>query len=112
MFIDFREQRRGGERGRGGERERERGRHISHFPTVRTPTENQTCNLGMCPDWELNPQPFWCVRRCSNQLSDPARVIQIFFICQLRVLALSLLMFLDGACKSLSYTVMHMAEDS
>ena len=22
------------------------------------PTEAGTSNLGMCPDWELNPQPF------------------------------------------------------
>ena len=25
---------------------------------VFTPTEDQTCNLGICPDWESNPRPF------------------------------------------------------
>ena len=34
------------ERGKGRERDRERNI---------TPTRDQTCNLGMCPDWESNP---------------------------------------------------------
>ena len=25
---------------------------------IHTPTRDQTLNLGMCPDWESNPQPF------------------------------------------------------
>ena len=45
-----------GERGR--EREREGDKHqrvvASHVP----PTGDLACNLGMCPDWELNWQPF------------------------------------------------------
>ena len=40
MLIDFREK----------EREGEKHRSIAL-------TRDQTLNLGMCPDWELNPQP-------------------------------------------------------
>ena len=50
------------ERGREGEREGERNIDVqeirqlvaSHTP----PTEDLTCNPGMCPDWGLNPRPF------------------------------------------------------
>ena len=55
MLIDFRERRR--------ERAREREtlmweRNINGLPPVHTPTGDQTSNLGMCPDQELNPQCF------------------------------------------------------
>ena len=46
MFIDFRERERWGE----GERHQ--------LPPIHALTGDQTCNLGMCPDWELNPQHF------------------------------------------------------
>ena len=40
------------------EREREREKHqcvvASHAPATGEPAHNP----GMCPDWELNPQPF------------------------------------------------------
>ena len=43
---------------RGEEREKEGEKHqcvdASHAP----PTGDLACNLGMCPDWELNQQPF------------------------------------------------------
>ena len=44
------------ERGREGEREVEKHQCVvaSHAP----PTRDLACNLGMCPDWELNQQPF------------------------------------------------------
>ena len=48
MFIDFRE------RGRGW-RERERDidvRNIDGLPSIRARTEDQTHNLGMCPNWK------------------------------------------------------------
>ena len=46
-------------RGRGGERKKEmRERNIDWLPHVYTLTRDGTCKLGMCPDWELNPQPF------------------------------------------------------
>ena len=28
------------------------------LPPVRAPAGDRTCNLGMCPDWESNLQPF------------------------------------------------------
>ena len=33
-------------------------RNIDWLPPVHGPTRDQTCNLGMCPDWETNLQPF------------------------------------------------------
>ena len=46
---------------RGKEKERETlmwERNIDQLPPMRALTGDQTCNLGMCPDWELNLQPF------------------------------------------------------
>ena len=40
------------------ERKEQRERNICQLPSVCTLTMGQTCNLGMCPDWESNPQPF------------------------------------------------------
>ena len=57
MFTDFRGKRREGER----ERERETWmweRNMYHLPLIYTPTRDQPYTLGMCPDWELNSQPF------------------------------------------------------
>ena len=44
------------ERGREGEREGEKHQPVvaSHVP----PTGDLAWNPGMCPDWELNQQPF------------------------------------------------------
>ena len=50
MCIDWRK----GER----VREREREREMGQLPPVPAPNKNRTCNLGMCPDQESNPQPF------------------------------------------------------
>ena len=54
MFIDFTE--------RGRERVRKRDidvREKHHqLPPIGTTTEEQSCNLGMCPDWDLNSQRF------------------------------------------------------
>ena len=47
-LTDFRE-------GKGG---REKGRETSIGCLLRNPTGDQTHNLGMCPDTELNLQPF------------------------------------------------------
>ena len=49
MVIDFRE--------RGREEERQRERNIHPLPLICAPTWGWTCNPGMCPDWESNPQP-------------------------------------------------------
>ena len=51
MFIDFRD--------RGRDRERER--NIDRLPPIHVPIGDQTWNLGMCPDQELNLQPFGCM---------------------------------------------------
>ena len=40
---------------------REKHHRVASIPgpgTVHTRTGVRTCNVGMCPDWELNPQPF------------------------------------------------------
>ena len=47
MFIDFRE----------GKEEREE-RNIDQLPLTCALTTDRTCNPGMCPDRESNPQPF------------------------------------------------------
>ena len=31
-----------------------------------------------CTDWETNPQPFWCMGRCSIPLSHAARTAEHF----------------------------------
>ena len=49
------------ERGEGREKKRERNidvRNIHQLNLVHAPTGEQTCNLGMCPDWESNQRPF------------------------------------------------------
>ena len=48
MFIDLKE------------RGREKHWCEKHLllPPIHTPTRDQTRNLGMCPDWQLNSQPF------------------------------------------------------
>ena len=38
--------------------ERQKERNIYQLPPVRIPTGDRTLNLGMCPDRELNLQPF------------------------------------------------------
>ena len=38
--------------------ERERERNINQLPPYCAPTRDQTYSLGMCPDWNLNLQPF------------------------------------------------------
>ena len=48
MFIDFRE------RGRG----RERKTDNAWLPPAHTLTRDRNWSLGLCPDWELNPQPY------------------------------------------------------
>ena len=47
MYIDFREK----EKEKRRERERDRQTHIDWSPPTRVPVGDQTCNLGMCPDW-------------------------------------------------------------
>ena len=46
---------------------------IDWLPPVGSWTGARTLSLGMCPDWELNPQPF-CDGQSSNQLSHTSQV--------------------------------------
>ena len=43
---------------RGGEKEKEKDRNINVWLPLAPPTGDLACNPGMCPDWELNFQPF------------------------------------------------------
>ena len=81
FFIAFRE--------RGRERERKRGtlmweRKSDRLPLVHacTPTgiQHGPSNLGMCPDWGLNLQPFGLWDDVMTDWITPARVLCIFFI--------------------------------
>ena len=54
MLIDFRD------KGQEGEREGniKVKRNIDWLPLLCVQTRDQTSNLGMCPNYESNPQPF------------------------------------------------------
>ena len=57
-----------------------RENNIDWLPLVCALTGDWTCNIGICPDLGLNPQPFWCMGQRSNQLRHPARVVFSFCI--------------------------------
>ena len=67
---------------RDRERERDRQTDIDWLPSLCSLTGDQTCNLGMCPDGELNPRPsgVW-----DNQLSHLARVTELPVLCRLEI---------------------------
>ena len=52
-----------------GEREEEKYQWV--VASWAPPTGDLPCNLGMCPDWELNQQPFGSL----NPLSHTSRSI-------------------------------------
>ena len=58
------------EKGREGEREGEK--HQCVVASHASPTGNLACSPGMCPDWELNQQPFgsWAHTQ-STELHQP-----------------------------------------
>ena len=61
--------------GEGGGRDRQTSvweRNICWLPLIYVLTGDRTRNLGVCPDWASNLQPFWFTGRCSNQLSHLA----------------------------------------
>ena len=66
------------EGGGGGEREAERQIDIDvkekhqSVDSSRRPNQDSTHNLGVCPDWELNLQPFGVWDDVPTNLSDPA----------------------------------------
>ena len=61
------------------EEERERERNVDLLPPVHDQTGDRTDNLGMCPDWELNPQPFGVQDDAS---SNQATWLGLFFRAQ------------------------------
>ena len=64
-FIDFRE--------KEEVQQRERETDTDGLPSVHDLTRDQTCNLGVCPDWQSNRLTFGVWGQRSNQLSHPAR---------------------------------------
>ena len=58
------------ERRREGERQGEK--HPSVVVSHPSPTGNLACNLGMCPNWELNCDPLVC-RLALNPLSHTSQ---------------------------------------
>ena len=53
---------------------RKRERNISQLPTACASAGDQTCNQGMCPDEEPNPQPFGLWDNTPANWATPARV--------------------------------------
>ena len=61
------------ERGREGEKEGEKLRCV--VVSYASPTGDLACNSGMCPDWELNQQPFGLqVRTQCTGLHQPGHI--------------------------------------
>ena len=60
LFIYF-------QRGREGEREREK--HQCMVASYTLPTGDLACNPGLCPDWEQNQQPV--ALQASTQSTEP-----------------------------------------
>ena len=59
---------------------KERGRetliwekNVHSYPLMRAPTWDWTCNPGVCPDQELNPQPFGLWNDAQTNLSHNAQ---------------------------------------
>ena len=81
LFIAFRERQRVKERERETDRERERHRCERETSVgcllLCAPTLDWTQNLGMCPDWQLNPWPFGLWH--YNQLSHTCQGLKICF---------------------------------
>ena len=70
------------ERGREGERTRNINmRNIDRLPLVHAPTGDQTCNLGMCPDQELNLQPSSLQDDAPTNWARPTRM-WVYFLYQ------------------------------
>ena len=74
------------ERGKGREKERDRNIDVGEkHPSVASrmpPPGDLAHNLGMCPDWELNQQPFGL--QASAQSTEPHQPGLIFFNKQVR----------------------------
>ena len=62
-------------KGKGG---REGEKHQCVVSFYAPPTGDLAYNPGMCPDWELNQQPFGLQARCSIHSATPARATMLF----------------------------------
>ena len=65
MLIDFHL--------RKGKGERKRERNNTQLPPVGASTGDRTCNLGMCPDKELNLWPFGVWYDTPTNWTTPVR---------------------------------------
>ena len=74
---------------KGEEREKERERNINVCPPTELPlvgdscvppTEDRACNPGMCPEWELNSQPFCLLAGAQSTEAHQLGGIYIFLI--------------------------------
>ena len=54
--------------------------YIDRLPPVSAPIGDQTCNLGMYPDWESNLQPFGTQDNVPTNWATPAGAI-VLFVC-------------------------------
>ena len=59
--------------------------NIDWLPPIRTPTRDQTCNLGICPDWDSNPQPFGVKDEAPTNWTTLARADRDFKIAIINV---------------------------
>ena len=66
MFILERGSKEGRETKGYRETEREK-KTLMGWPPAHARTRDQTHNLGMCPDWESNPQPFGARGNASTE---------------------------------------------
>ena len=67
------------ERGKEGEREGEKHQRVVASHTL--PTGDLTHNPGMCPDWELNQQPFSSQSSIqSTELHQPGLKFKCLFL--------------------------------
>ena len=61
---------------RGWERERERSKHW--LPPIHSLMGCRTCDLGMCPDWDLNPSFFGLWDKAPTNWATLARAVHPF----------------------------------
>ena len=58
---------------------RKRGRETSACGFAHPPTGDLACNPGMCPDWELNQQPFGS-QAGAQSIEQPSQDLFLIFL--------------------------------